>query len=189
MRLQQVILFTVAATATYILAGLARVLYALKPELLAAMYIGILVTVISCIFALLSRPISYPATKQLAVGLLVGLALDIASSALGGGEEKFDLRRANIEKALMEFQASGCKPARVDVSKMSTRIVDLSTQSANQALIISGTENQGASRFVSEASYENAERNSSRHGLGRLFDLLEKEVYVLEVRPASCIQH
>lgn len=190
MKIRHMILFATAAVVAFEFAGLARVLYVLRPELLVLLYTILLIGAVAITYILACLPDRRATTKSLVAGLLLGFTIDVADRALDTGSEIFDPRRAVIEKSFLEFQAGACKAIHTEMSNLAVDvlILDAQQQSGPHALVLSGVADSEIGRMVSEASYQSAEKISRWHGFKLLFDRLKSGIYVWDIRSASCIR-
>lgn len=189
MSLRMIVLFLVTISLTFLLAGVVRVLYVLGPEALVVFYIIILFSVVMVTVYVFRLDDRRPTVSAIVVGLILGVLLDVVGELVSTRSEIFEPRRAAIEKTLMNFQAAGCKDARLDFSGVTVHLMSLNiSQPTSEVLVLSSVDQSEIKKIVPEASYQKAIRVSKQRGLGWMFNLLTEGVYAWDIRQAKCIR-
>jgi len=183
----RILIFAIAATATFLLLGVLRITYILRPEVFVLFIFLIAGGLVVATFFLSKKNSSHSMGRALIYCLVLGITMDFASKAIDVSNKAFGFRRLAIEKSFMEFQANGCKDVDDRIMNTVVRIANLNeTNSGKKAIIIDGSDQKDVRIFISEDAYQSAAKSSARHGLLWLFDLLREGVYTWDVRQVLC---
>lgn len=186
MKTRHLVELAISATLFFTIAGVGRLLFTMGSSFLFFAYIVSTALLLIIMWCISHRDINAK-SKAMLVGAGFGLVLHVVITQMSMSREVYDLRLATVEKEFLRFQEEGC---RVEQVGNNVHIYKFGTSSGSEstALVISTSGVSSGKRFVSERDYIIVELSSRRHGITWLFKILERSVYVWELRSATCIK-
>lgn len=188
MNIGRLVLCLTVALVAFVVAGFAHIACVLKPQLLPLLYLFVLVVLGVIVHLLLVQGGRRRLMGPFVTGLIFGAVVSAASGVIEKDMERFDSRRAAIEKAFMEFQARGCVTINTNSPTLAIHVMKFGSSTNHHALVVSRATGRDVARFVSDASFLDAERSAAYHGLSWVFDRLKKNVAVWSIRSATCVR-